>query len=80
MTPPLALVSILCLAFSRYHWAAWPMWGALVVLMTGRDPLYLIEHSARWLRASLIRWACLLSWWVLREFAGAKKIVVEEEI
>ncbi len=73
------LFSVAIFAFmATYHWAAWPLMGASLWMTTGRDPLWLVEHGAAWLRAALIRWACLLSWKVLQQFAGAKELVVEE--
>lgn len=68
---------VLFMACATYHWIAWPSMAIALWLGSGRDPLWIIEHSAKWLRAKLILWACIASWRVLHRFAGAKELVIE---
>lgn len=79
MTPAVAVALLTCSIAALFDLRIAAGLGlSLTCLLLGRDPLWLVEHGARWLRAALIRWACIASWRVLQRFAGAKELVVEE--
>ena len=39
---------------SHYSWVAWPLMAALLWVICGRDPLWIVAATATWLRGCII--------------------------
>ena len=78
MKPPTLVALLSCGIAALFDWRISVVLAlAMTWMLSGRDPLWIIEHGAGWLRKRLAVWACVWAWRILQRFAGAKELVIE---